>query len=95
MTRRIIERRRGVFGWITLAIFWAWNGAMAWSTYGVMSRATEMAKTLPSAQRTGAEAGIGLGFLAVLIVWALGSLILYMLVRSTRGRREFVEVEGR
>jgi hypothetical protein len=94
MTRRTIEkRRRGIFGWITLTMFWAWNGIMALLTYRALPRFIEMVSTLPSGDSF--EAGVAIVFMLILIVWALVSASLYLLVRSTRGRREDVEVETR
>lgn len=96
MARRMIEkRRRGVFGWATVVLFWGWNALMAATLFNGLASVGELGQqTMTAAERSGHEAGATLGFAFVLMVWALGAVIFGLLAYFTRGRRELIEMEA-
>jgi hypothetical protein len=96
MARKLIEkRRRGVFGWIFLTLFWGWNLLMGASLLAGLSGNAEQYATLTSeAEKVGYAAGTGLGATMILLTWALGAVILALAAYFTRGRRELIEIDG-
>jgi len=90
----IERRRRGVFGWIMLTLFWAWHVLMiAWFVSSVSGMATVVNDAASEAQRSGAAIGATLGVGIILFFWVAGTLIFGALAFFTRGRREIIEVE--
>ena len=94
MKKYIERRRRGVFGWIFLLLFWGWNGLMGWALFAGLSKNSEAYVRLTSdVERAGAAIGTAIGSSMVLTIWALGAIILGLAVYFSRGRREMIEVE--
>jgi len=92
VTRRMIEKRkRGVFGWLFLLIFWGWNALMAWAVLAGAG-ATDCARYASEAERTGCQAGTGIGIMMLLVFWAVGSVVFGLLAYFARGRKELIEV---
>lgn len=96
MVRKLVERRRrGMFGWVFLLMFWGWNALMALSLFAGLADNAGTYRTLATeAERTGFAAGTGIGVMMILMVWALGAVILGLAAYFTRGRRELIEMES-
>lgn len=87
------RRQRGVFGWIVLILFWAFNLLMvAWAVayYGQVG---ELYNETSGAERVGASVGIGIATWMLFGIWAAGATILGILVLVTRGSRVTIEEE--
>lgn len=95
MGRKWVEKRkRGVFGWLFLMIFWGWNALMAWATIAGMSGTAELAGSAATeAERAGHAIGAGVGLMMLLLLWAAGAVVFELLAYFTRGKREMIEVE--
>ncbi|MCV0371088.1 MULTISPECIES: hypothetical protein [Filomicrobium] len=96
MSKRLVEkRRRGIVGWFFLAIFWIWNALMvAWLVASLRAPIAEYDTLATQAERDGTAAGIGVAFVIILMVWALGGVVFGLLAYFTRGRRELIEMEA-
>lgn len=73
----IETRRRGLFGWLFLLVFWAWNLLMAWVMYRMLANA-------------GTPASGGFSFVVILVIWALGSVVTGLPAMLTRGRKRMI-----
>ena len=95
MTRQIIEtRRRGVFGWVFLLMFWGWNILMAVALLGGLSNTSTTFQSLTSdAERAGHAFGTGLGVMMLMSLWTSGAIILGLIVLLTRGKKVFTELD--
>lgn len=95
VTKRTIEkRRRGIFGWMFLLLFWAFNVLMLYGLFSGVGESTKRAATLTDpGSRLAHDAGTGLGVMLVLFIWAAGAVILGLMAYFTRGRREWIELE--
>ena len=95
MARRMIEsRKRGIFGWFFISIFWAWNALMAYSLFGgMMSTSEHYASLTNEAERAGAAIGSGIGITMILLIWTLGAVLFGLLAYFSRGRKEIIELE--
>ena len=85
------KRQRGVFGWIFLLLFWAFNGLMLWWlvwAFGIMARGG-------GDQSEAAQAGRAIGgFISttmIFSIWGAGALILGLFVLLTRGQTVVIE----
>lgn len=75
-------------------MFWGWNVLMALSLVaGLGKNADRYANLGSDAARQGHEIGTALGLITILVMWAMGAVILGLLVYFTRGRRELIEVD--
>lgn len=84
-------RRRGVFGWIFLALFWAFNALMAlWAWMALSAIHGQYVAAASSAYRAGTEAGGAIVGSVILFVWAAGAVILGLLALLTRGHKTVV-----
>jgi hypothetical protein len=95
VARSLIEKRgRGVFGWIFLLLFWGFNALMAYALFAGVSQHIEKAPvfTDPDAKEA-YEVGTGIGIMIWLTFWAIGSVVLGLLARFTRGKREPIEID--
>ena len=89
---RTERRKRGIFGWLFLIVFWGFNALMGISMFvGVGGNAEGYAQLGSDAERAGYVAGTALGGVFLLFIWAAGALILGMLVMATRGQKVIVE----
>lgn len=87
-TIQVEKRKRGIFGWIFLLIFWVFNAAMLTAVIVGMGGSAEHAATLSSeAEKAGAGIGMVLGLGMLLSVWVMGDIILGVLVLLTRGKK--------
>ncbi len=95
MARRMIEKRkRGIFGYVFLTLFWIFNAFMAFAVVKGLGDAGSHLETMKTAaERTGGEIGLVMGATFLLLIWAMGAVILGLFCILTRGKREWVEVE--
>lgn len=91
-TIRTETRKRGIFGWFFLILFWAFNALMAMAILFGISGSTDRAATLASeAEKAGHAIGTFLGVGMLVSLWAAGALILGLLVAFTRGKKVIIE----
>lgn len=91
-TTRIERRKRGIFGWVFLILFWGFNAVMAVSLVGGLSEnSTQYATLATDAERAGYAAGTAIGAGLMLTVWVMGAIILGLFVLLTRGSKVVVE----
>jgi hypothetical protein len=91
-TIRTEKRKRGLFGWVFLILFWGYNALMAFSFWaGLTGNSNRMATLSTDAERTGFMAGTAIGAGMILIIWAAGALILGLFVLLTQGKKVIVE----
>ena len=97
VTRRMVERRkRGIFGWFFLTIFWLFNALMAYTAYMSLSAVSEQgAKLATEAEVAGLAVGATIGFGMLLFFWVAGVIIFGALAYFTRGRVEMIEITDR
>lgn len=92
---RTERRKRGVFGWIVLLAFWAFNLFMAWALLsGLTDTAGRTAALTSDAERAGAAIGTALGVGFILFVWMAGAVILGLFTWLTAGRKVITETRG-
>jgi hypothetical protein len=83
-------RKRGFFGWLFLLAFIGFNVLMIawlvqyWSTLSQMTATSD-------AEKVGAAIGGTIGSGMILTLWALGDVILGIIVLLTRGRKTIIE----
>ena len=97
VTRKLIEkRRRGLFGWLFLLLFWGFNALMAYSLIAGFGDHARNAPVYSDPNMKAAyDAGTGLAILIWLFFWAAGSVVFGLLAYFTRGKRELIEIETR
>ena len=83
---RLKKPKRGFFGKIFKWSFIAFNLLMAWWLIAGMTSATRGLGGMSSAHQAGAALGTGIGAMLVLGIWAVGDIILGLLVLLTRPR---------
>lgn len=89
---RIERRKRGIFGWLFLILFWGFNLLMGISILaGISDSGTAMQGLASDAERAGYAAGTAIGVSFLVILWAAGSLILGLFVLLTRGSKVITE----
>lgn len=89
---RIETRKRGIFGWIFLTLFWAFNALMAFGLFGGISSNMERAENLGTeAEKAGFAIGTAIGASGILLVWVLGAILLGICVMLTKGKKIIVE----
>lgn len=76
--------KRGLFGVIFKYTFILFNIFMVWAMFTGMSGVSEMPEATSSAEEAGRNIGTGLGIGFMLVIWALGDVILGLLVLFTR-----------
>lgn len=76
--------KRGFFGRIFKWGFVAFNVLMALWIFGGMNAASDGMNSMNDAERAGATVGAGLGAAMLLVLWAIGDIILGLLVLFTR-----------
>jgi hypothetical protein len=91
----LIETRgRGLFGWIFLLLFWGFNALMAFALVAGVSEHLRKTPVFTDADMKEAyDVGTGIGIMIWLAFWAIGSVVLGLLARLTRGKRELTETE--
>lgn len=82
----VTERRRGVFGKIFKALFFAWNILMIVWLVAAMANIGGMPPPGSAAEQAGRNVGAAAGMGFILAFWALGSAILGALALATRGK---------
>lgn len=90
---RVVQRevrRRGVFGWIFLLLFWAWNALMVWWLVSYWATVSPLVTSGSEAGRTGAAVGATLATGTIFFFWAAGAVIFGLLAFFTRGRRMLI-----
>ena len=94
-TVQIEKRKRGVGGWITAILFWGFNIFMAFALFAGLDGAGDAIREGASeAERTGAAIGTTIGAGFILAIWALGALILGMMMFFTRGKKIIITKEA-
>jgi hypothetical protein len=95
MARKLIEtRKRGFFGYVTLALFWLANGLMALWLFGAMASWGKMGvATMSEAEKAGAGLGMAIGLGVTFSIWACVAIITGLFAYMTRGRKEILEVD--
>jgi hypothetical protein len=92
--RRMVEvRKRGIFGWIFLIIFWVANGLMALWLFATLASWGEMASPTSEAEKVGAGLGMVVGLGVIFSIWLCVAGVTGLLAFMTRGRKEIVEME--
>lgn len=95
MAKRMIEkRRRGFFGYVFLCLFWIFNAFMAFAFLKGLGDASTMLQGMSGPEKTGGEIGMVMGATVILGMWGMGAVILGLFCILTRGKREWIEVEG-
>lgn len=91
---QVEQRRRGVFGWIFLGLFWAYNLLMViWLFSGLAEIGETSTQLSTDAERAGAAIGTAIGVSMVLGIWMSGAVILGLFVLLTRGRKTIITTE--
>jgi hypothetical protein len=95
MGKKFIERRRrGIFGWVFLLIFWAANGFMAlWLIMTFAGWGGLLQQPMTDAEKAGAGIGIAMGLGIIFWIWIFVAAITGLFVLMTRGRKEITEIE--
>jgi beta-lactamase regulating signal transducer with metallopeptidase domain len=93
-TYQVERRKKGVFGWFFLIVFWIFNLIMLTSCVAGMSGASStVASANSDAEQAGAAIGSALGLGMILSIWAAGALILGLFVLFTRGQKIIETIE--
>lgn len=92
MTTYTTRIKRGFFGWAFLALFWAFQALMVATAMVNMEVASIMFEDTGDEAQNAANAIVGgaaTGLAAIVgwFVWALGTLVLGVLVLASRGKR--------
>jgi len=87
---RTEKRERSVAGKVIKWIFIAFNLLMALWLVGGLHSASKI-QTFSAAEQIGAGIGVTIGVTVLLVLWALGDLILGILVLITRGNKVLIE----
>ena len=87
---RTEKRERSAIGKVIKWIFIAFNLLMALWLVGGLHSASKI-QTFSAAEQIGAGIGVTIGVTVLLILWALGDLILGILVLVTRGNKVIIE----
>jgi len=87
---RTEKRERSVLGKVIKGIFVAFNLLMALWLVGGLHSASKI-QTFSAAEQIGAGIGVTIGVTVLLILWAIGDLILGVLVLVTRGNKVIIE----
>src|SRR4029078_13645960 len=87
---RTEKRDRSAIGKVIKGIFVAFNMLMALWLVGGLHSASKI-QTFSAADEIGAGIGVTIGVTVLLILWAIGDLILGVLVLVTRGNKVIIE----
>ncbi len=89
------KRKRGIFGWLFLIVFWLWHPMMIWWLVEYGRWANDKIGTYGRATpgRIGAEAGATMAVGFIIFVWVAGSVILGLMVFFTRGQKRLIRVD--
>lgn len=83
-------RKRGLFGWLFLLVFFGFNILMlAWLVGGIS--AIGKTPSMSEAESAGRAIGTMIGMSFVLFIWACGAVVLGLIAFFTRGRKVIVE----
>ena len=89
---RTETRKRGVFGWIFLILFWGFNAFMAPGLFlGISDTAEKGAQLTGETAQNMHAAGAVIGTGLMMFIWALGAGLLGMFVLLTRGKKVTIE----
>ena len=87
---RTEKRERSVLGKVIKGIFIAFNLLMGLWLVGGLHAASKI-QTFSAAEQIGAGIGVTIGVTVLLVLWAVGDLILGVLVLITRGNKVIIE----
>lgn len=94
-TIRTEKRKRGIFGWVFLLLFWGFNAIMAVAFFAGISDSVDKGSQLTSeAEQAGHAIGSVIGMGMVLGIWVMGAVLLGIFVLLTRGKKVIVETTG-
>lgn len=94
-TIQVEKRKRGIGGWITAILFWGFNALMALALFAGLDGAGDSIREGASeAERAGAAIGTTIGAGFILTIWALGAVILGMMMFFTRGKKVIITTEA-
>lgn len=87
-TITIERRKRNLFGWFFIVLFWIVNVIFAYSFFGSMQeQAKFINNTKDDIELAGAVIGTTLGYYMILSIWLTVALILGIFVLLTRGKK--------
>ena len=91
---REVKGKRGVFGWLFLLLFIAFNLLMIVAVVvGLGGSAEVVGSAASGAEKAGATIGAGLGLGFLLTIWVIGDILLGIPVMLTRPSRMMVPLE--
>ena len=90
----IEKRKRGIFGWVFLIVFFGWNAFMLLMLFVMVNAANEMPTAGTEAGRAGAATGVALSIGGLLFVWLVGAVITGLFAMLTRGSKTIVKKSG-
>ncbi|MBN9216491.1 MAG: hypothetical protein J0I79_00915 [Mesorhizobium sp.] len=82
-----VRRRRGFFGWFFLLLFIGFNTLMLWTAEMGLGASDKLPGLSTNVFSLGIDLGAAIGVAAFVVFWALGFLLLGLLVYLTRGRK--------
>lgn len=85
-------RKRGIFGWIMLILFWGFNALMALSLFAGLAATSETgAAAVSEAEKAGHAIGTAIGVGMIMSIWVSGAVILGLFVLFSRGKKIIIE----
>ena len=82
---RVERRKRGIFGWFFLILFWLFQIVMAVALFAAIGGTADHSATLTTeAEKAGAAIGTALGFGMLASIWASCSVILGNYIDDSR-----------
>lgn len=83
-------RKRGFFGTLVKWTFILFNILMVAWLIGGINAATEGMDTMSGAEQAGVAIGTGIGAFMIMTIWAIGDVILGIMVLLSRGKKIIV-----
>jgi len=96
MTHKTVTKtKRGFFGWIFLALFWAFQALMIFAIFANFGAAGDVGASCDggAACEAGVAIGAGMGAVVGWFVWMLGTIVLGLATLMTRGKMVSITVE--
>ncbi|WP_420023737.1 hypothetical protein ACN9JG_06150 [Cereibacter azotoformans] len=89
---RTEKRKRGLFGWVFLILFWGFNLLMLVTTLaGLAGTGEQMQAAVSDAERAGTAIGTALGMGVIMAIWLPGAALLGIFVWLTSGKKIITE----
>ena len=80
------QRKRGVFGWVFLVLFWLFQALMILLFVLYVNGSASMPEAVTDGERAGKAIGVMLVLTMLFVPWLVGTLLLFMLSYMTRGK---------